>query len=51
MVYTACLCFGLDLAEQGMSGFRYSYTVYQAEPGLTAIWIHRLKSRASARVA
>ncbi|HEX4660678.1 MAG TPA: hypothetical protein VH307_25080, partial [Streptosporangiaceae bacterium] len=27
----ACLCFGLDLAEQGMSGFRYSYTVYQAE--------------------
>jgi hypothetical protein len=30
-IYTACLCFGLDLAEQGMSGFRYSYTVYQAE--------------------
>jgi len=30
-IYTACLCFGLDLAEQGMSGFRYSYSVYQAE--------------------
>jgi len=28
---TACLCFGLDLAEQGMSGFRCGYTVYQAE--------------------
>ena len=30
-IYSACLCFGLDLAEQGMSGFRYDYTVYQAE--------------------
>ncbi len=30
-IYTACLCFGLDLAEQASSGFRYSYTVYQAE--------------------
>ena len=30
-IYTACLCFGLDLAEQGMSWFRYNYTVYQAE--------------------
>ena len=30
-IHSACLCFGLDLAEQGMSGFRYSYTVYQAE--------------------
>src|SRR5712692_10443930 len=30
-IYSACLCFGLDLAEQGMSGFRDSYTVYQAE--------------------
>ncbi len=30
-VYTACLCFGLDLAEQGMSGFRYAYTACQAE--------------------
>jgi hypothetical protein len=30
-IYSACLCFGLDLAEQGMSGFRYSYSIYQAE--------------------
>ncbi len=30
-IYTACLCFGLDLAEQGMSGFRHCYSVYQAE--------------------
>jgi hypothetical protein len=30
-IYSACLCFGLDLAEQGMSWFRYNYTVYQAE--------------------
>jgi hypothetical protein len=30
-VYSACLCFGLDLAEQARSGFRYAYSVYQAE--------------------
>jgi hypothetical protein len=30
-IYTACLCFGLDLAEQERSGFRYGYSVYQAE--------------------
>jgi|ERR1022692_12880 hypothetical protein len=30
-IYTACLCFGLDLAEQDVSGFRYGYSVYQAE--------------------
>src|ERR1022692_4859261 len=30
-IYTACLCFGLDLAEQEASGFRYGYSVYQAE--------------------
>jgi hypothetical protein len=30
-IYTACLCFGLDLAEQDMSGFRYAYSIYQAE--------------------
>src|SRR6266567_3571624 len=29
-IYTACLCFGLDLAEQERSGFRYAYSVYQA---------------------
>jgi hypothetical protein len=30
-IYSACLCFGLDLAEQERSGFRYGYSVYQAE--------------------
>jgi hypothetical protein len=30
-IYTACLCFGLDLAEQERSGFGYGYSVYQAE--------------------
>ncbi len=30
-IYSACLCFGLDLADQQASGFRYAYSVYQAE--------------------
>src|SRR5260370_3393779 len=30
-IYTACLCFGLDLADQQASGFRYAYSTYQAE--------------------
>jgi len=30
-IYSACLCFGLDLAEQQASGFCYAYSVYQAE--------------------
>jgi len=30
-IYTACLCFGLDLDEQTRSGFRYSYSIYQLE--------------------
>lgn len=30
-IYTACLCFALDLEEQERSGFRYNYSVYQAE--------------------
>ena len=30
-IYTGCLCFGLDLAEQARSGFVYSYSVYQVE--------------------
>jgi len=30
-IYTACLCFGLDLDEQARSGFRYGYSVYQVE--------------------
>jgi hypothetical protein len=30
-IYTACLCFGLDLAEQGVGGFGYDYSARQAE--------------------
>lgn len=30
-IYTACLCFGLDLADQETSGFVYDYSIYQAE--------------------
>jgi hypothetical protein len=30
-IYSACLCFGLDLAEQARTGFRYAYSVCQAE--------------------
>jgi hypothetical protein len=30
-IYSACLCFGLDLEEQRASGFRYDYSIYQVE--------------------
>jgi hypothetical protein len=30
-IYSACLCFALDLAEQQRTGFGYSYSVYQGE--------------------
>jgi hypothetical protein len=30
-ICTACLCFGIDTGEQERSGFRYGYSVYQAE--------------------
>lgn len=30
-IYTACLCFGLDLADQQASYFHYNYSVYQVE--------------------
>jgi len=30
-IYSACLCFGLDLDDQEASAFRYSYSVYQVE--------------------
>ena len=32
-IYSACLCFGLDLDEQERSRLRYGYSVYQAEYG------------------
>lgn len=30
-IYSACLCFALDLEEQKRSGFHYVYSVYQVE--------------------
>ncbi len=30
-IYSACLCFALDLAEQEQSGFHYEYSVFQTE--------------------
>ena len=30
-IYTACLCFGLDLDDQRRSGFGYAYSIYQVE--------------------
>jgi hypothetical protein len=30
-IYSACLCFGLDLEEQERSGFRYQYSNFQIE--------------------
>jgi hypothetical protein len=30
-IYTACLCFGLDLSDQERSRFVYSYSIYQVE--------------------
>jgi len=30
-IYTACLCFGLDLDEQRQSRFVYAYSIYQVE--------------------
>jgi hypothetical protein len=30
-IYSACLCFALDLDEQQRSGFRYQYSNYQLE--------------------
>ena len=30
-IYSACLCFGLDLDEQQRSGFGYAFSVYQLE--------------------
>jgi hypothetical protein len=30
-IYTACLCFALDLKDQQSSGFGYQYSVYQVE--------------------
>ena len=30
-IYTSCLCFGLDVADQQRTGFKYTYSTYQGE--------------------
>lgn len=30
-IYSACLCFGLDMAEQEKTAFHYDYSIYQEE--------------------
>jgi hypothetical protein len=38
-IYSACLCFALDMEEQGKTGFHYSYSVYQAEYSRNLLFI------------
>jgi hypothetical protein len=38
-IYSACLSFGLDLAEQARSGFAYGYSIYQAEYGRNLLFV------------
>jgi hypothetical protein len=44
-IYSACLCFGLDLDEQQRSGFGYGYAVYQVEYSRNLIFAdgHRMQ--------
>ena len=44
-IYTACLCFGLDLDEQQRSGFGYAFAVYQLEYSRNLIFAdgHRMQ--------
>ena len=44
-IYTACLCFGLDLDEQHKSGFVYGFAVYQLEYSRNLIFAdgHRMQ--------
>jgi hypothetical protein len=46
-IYTACLCFGLDLDDQRRSGFRYGYSIYQLEDSRNLMfWSGREMERA-----
>jgi hypothetical protein len=38
-IYSSCLCFALDIAEQKRSGFYYCYSVYQAEYSRNLLFI------------
>ena len=44
-IYTACLCFALDLDEQQKSGFGYGFAVYQLEYSRNLIFAdgHRMQ--------
>ncbi|MBS4729652.1 hypothetical protein MSM1_15295 [Mycobacterium sp. SM1] len=44
-IYSACLCFGLDLEEQQRSGFAYGFAVYQLEYSRNLIFAdgHRMQ--------
>ena len=44
-IYSACLCFGLDLDEQHRSGFGYGFAVYQLEYSRNLIFAdgHRMQ--------
>jgi len=37
-IYSACLCFGLDLDDQKRTGFHYNYSVFQAEQSRNLIF-------------
>lgn len=39
-IYSACLCFALDLEEQKKSGFHYSYSIYQVEYSRNLLFTH-----------
>jgi len=39
-IYSACLCFALDVQEQERTGFRYSYSVYQVEYSRNLLFRH-----------
>jgi hypothetical protein len=42
-IYTCCLCFALDLADQERCDFRYSYSVFQAEYSRNYLFRHGRK--------
>ena len=39
-IYTSCLCFALDTAEQARSNFHYDYSVYQVEYSRNLLFRH-----------
>lgn len=39
-IYSACLCFALEIAEQERTGFQYAYSVFQAEYSRNLLFKH-----------